>query len=45
MHISVHSGEKKKSNIIQKEKVPLKRKRSDRLHSKGAYDHCKSTIS
>ena len=45
MHIPVHTGEKKNATIIQKEKVPLKRKTGFRLHSKRVYDHCKGIIS
>ena len=41
MSIPVHNGEKKNAPIIQKEKVPLKRKTGLRLHSKRVYDHCK----
>lgn len=45
MHIPVHTGEKKNNSIIQKEKVPPKRKIVIRLHSKRVYDHCKGIIS
>lgn len=45
MRIPVHTGEKKNAQIIQKEKVPLKRKTGLRLYSKRVYDHCKGIIS
>lgn len=45
MHIPVHTGEKKNIPIIQKEKVPPKRKIVIRLYSKRVYDHCKGIIS